>query len=417
MSQYTKITQQSWFSRLGGAVKGILFGLLLFIVAFPLLFWNEGRAVERYKTLKEGEGAVVSISSARLDPGSDGQLVHTSGRAEPHGELRDTLFNVSDNAITLRRKVEMYQWQERTTSEERTKLGGGTETITTYHYEKVWSENPINSSNFAQPAPHRNPGEMPYRSETWVSAEVTLGAYRLPQSMSERLSNFEPLPIHDLERLNLSPELRQRSQLHNGGLYLSSRGVSSPAMPEVGELHNPSNRGVSSPGMPEVGDLRITFERIGPTDISLVARQAGNSFEPYRTKAGGTISLLQRGTHSAEAMFASAHQSNVTLTWMLRLGGMLLMFIGLNMILRPLAVVADVLPPVGRLVAAGLSLVTLLLALFFSLLIIALAWLFYRPLLAIGLLAVAGAALFLTRYRVKQAPPLPEAAPGGPTAG
>ncbi|WP_339136467.1 MAG: hypothetical protein WGN25_01115 [Candidatus Electrothrix sp. GW3-4] len=53
---YTEVTNQSWFSRIGGAIKGIIFGFILFIIAFPLLFWNEGRAVKTYKTLKEGGG-------------------------------------------------------------------------------------------------------------------------------------------------------------------------------------------------------------------------------------------------------------------------------------------------------------------------------------------------------------------------
>ena len=53
---FTETTRQSWFSRIGGAFKGILVGGLLFLVAFPLEFWNEGRAVYRSKTLAEGKG-------------------------------------------------------------------------------------------------------------------------------------------------------------------------------------------------------------------------------------------------------------------------------------------------------------------------------------------------------------------------
>ena len=40
---FTEVTNDSWFGRLGNAIKGVVFGLLLFVVAFPLLFWNEGR--------------------------------------------------------------------------------------------------------------------------------------------------------------------------------------------------------------------------------------------------------------------------------------------------------------------------------------------------------------------------------------
>ena len=64
---YTEVTSQSWFSRLRGAFKGIFFGMLMVLLACWLLFWNEGRAVERYKTLKEGGGAVVSVTSDTID--------------------------------------------------------------------------------------------------------------------------------------------------------------------------------------------------------------------------------------------------------------------------------------------------------------------------------------------------------------
>ena len=44
----TTATQtQSWISRLGGSFKNVIFGIILFVVAFPVLFNNEGRAVRR----------------------------------------------------------------------------------------------------------------------------------------------------------------------------------------------------------------------------------------------------------------------------------------------------------------------------------------------------------------------------------
>ncbi len=51
---FTEVSSQGWFSRIGDSIKGILFGIFLFIAAFPLLWWNEGRSVERYNSLKEG---------------------------------------------------------------------------------------------------------------------------------------------------------------------------------------------------------------------------------------------------------------------------------------------------------------------------------------------------------------------------
>ena len=61
---YTEVSSQSWFGRIGNAFKGILVGLILVAIAFGLLFWNEGRAVKRYKTLKEGGGAFLYITGS-----------------------------------------------------------------------------------------------------------------------------------------------------------------------------------------------------------------------------------------------------------------------------------------------------------------------------------------------------------------
>jgi hypothetical protein len=49
---YSESTTESWGSRLMGSIKGVAFGLLLFFAAFFVLWWNEGRSVETYKSLQ-----------------------------------------------------------------------------------------------------------------------------------------------------------------------------------------------------------------------------------------------------------------------------------------------------------------------------------------------------------------------------
>ncbi|MCY2994909.1 MAG: hypothetical protein NTY19_44665 [Planctomycetota bacterium] len=68
---FSEVTSQSWFSRLGNAIKGVLLGIILFVVAFPLLWWNEGRAVKTAKGLKEAGGAVVAVYFPVLANGGD----------------------------------------------------------------------------------------------------------------------------------------------------------------------------------------------------------------------------------------------------------------------------------------------------------------------------------------------------------
>lgn len=387
---YTEVSSESWFSRIGGAFKGIIFGLVLFIAAFPLLFWNEGRAVKTYKTLKEGGGAVVSVPADRVDSANEGKLVHLSGKAVTEATLTDPVFGVSASALKLRREVEMYQWHESSKSETKKKLGGGTETVTEYSYSKVWSKNAISSSSFKKSAGHENPGAMPYESEELVADKVTLGAFTLSPSLVGMISGPQPLPVSS--DLPLPEELAGKAKRHDGGLYLGA-----------------------DPASPQVGDVRITFETVPPQDISLIAQQTKGSFEPYKATTGEHIELLETGIKTAEAMFQKAQRDNVFLTWIVRAVGFILMFAGLSMIFKVLSVVADVLPFLGSVVGAGTGIISFLIAAVLSLITVAVAWIVYRPLLGVLLLAAAAGLIVLVKGKLGKAkvqavpppPPLP----------
>jgi hypothetical protein len=373
--QFREVTSQSWFSRIGNSIKGILVGLIFFIAAFPLLFWNEGRSVKRVKALEEGISAVVSVSSEKVDPGNEGKLVHLSGKAVTDETLTDSQFGISANALKLRRVAEMYQWKEETRSETRNKTGGGTETVTTYTYDKTWSEGVIDSSSFKQSAGHENPGSMPFQSEELQSSRITLGAFTLSSSLAEMISGYRALPVNDMATL---PETARNSfKLVSGVLYASE-----------------------NPTMPKIGDVRVSFMVVDPCEVSVVSRQVRETFEPYTTSNGGTIELLEKGVMSAQLMFAAAQKRNILLTWLLRAAGFFLMFIGLGMIFKPLSVLADVLPIAGRIVGAGTGLIAFLVSLALSAGTIAVAWLFYRPALGITLLVIAAGAIVLAVKKI-----------------
>ncbi len=373
---FTEVTNESWFGRIGGAIKGVLVGLLFIAIAFGLLFWNEGRSVKRYKTLKEGKGAVVSIKPDTVDPLTDGKLVHVTGKAETTDNLTDPVFGAEVVALKLERHVEMYQWKESSRTETKKKLGGGKKKVTTYTYSKVWSNRAIDSSRFKKSADHQNPGSMPFQSVDKYAETVTLGAFTLPRRLVERIGGAETLSV---DPAMLPSDLRSRVTGNNGGFYMGD-----------------------SPDSPQIGDVRITFKVVRPVNVSIVSRQNGNTFEPYQTKVGGSIELLEMGTHSADAMFQSAQQSNKILAWILRLVGFVLMLIGFNMVFKPLSVIADVVPFIGSIVGVGTGIISFLISLVLSLLTIAIAWIFYRPLLGISLLVIVIVLIVLTRGKLKK---------------
>jgi hypothetical protein len=363
--RFVEVTSKGWFSRIMESIKSVAVGLILFVVAFPLLFWNEGRAVRRAKTLETGAKQVITVKADAVDSANEGKLVHLTGLATTDETLSDSEFGVATNAIKLVRNVQMYQWKQTTESKTRKKIGGGEETVTEYKYDKVWSGDVIKSDEFKHPEGHSNPGSMAFESKKQTAQKVTLGAFVLSPSLVEEINKTEALPVTESTLAQLPRDTRERMKAISGMYYIGK---------------NPTD--------PQIGELKISFEFVKPTTVSIVSRQVGNTFEPFMMDTGN-IELLQMGTVSADSMFKQAQQENVFMTWILRLVGFIMMMIGITMVFKPLTVVADVLPILGDILGLGIGIFAGIVSLALSLLTISIAWVFYRPLIGIPLLIIA----------------------------
>ena len=69
--EYQEVEHEGYFEKLGSSFAGICIGIVLFFGAFPLLWWNEGRAVDYYQAIKEGRGSLVNINSNIIDSAND----------------------------------------------------------------------------------------------------------------------------------------------------------------------------------------------------------------------------------------------------------------------------------------------------------------------------------------------------------
>lgn len=370
---FTTTTSQSWFSRLGNAITGILFGIVLFLGSFVLLTWNEGRAIKREKTLSAGASQVVSVPSDGPLAENEGKLVHVTGKAEAPDPVVDPVLGISAPDLKLRRDVEIYQWKEDQKSETKKKLGGGEETTTTYTYSKGWSSTLIDSSAFQKPAGHTNPDSAAIESDTFTAEDIHVGKFVLPQSLTDLITNYEPRPVTAEEAKAAAEEHSANIQTAPGGLLYIGK----------------------DPANPAIGDIRITFKVAPSGPVSIIARQIEDTFEPFSIPKLGTIELLQTGTVSAETMFQKEQEGNTLLTWILRLVGFVMMLFGLQLVASPLSVLASIIPLLGDIVGAGTGIIALALALPLTLVTIALAWLAYRPLIGIPLLLLAVGSVFL----------------------
>jgi hypothetical protein len=373
-------TNTSWFSRLGSAFGGVLTGLALVVACVGLLAWNEGRSVKSIRANNEGAGAVTSVAIDRLQPANEGRLIHFTGPASAEGQRLDAALGVSADGLSLSRKVEYYQWVENRQTETRTKLGGGEETVTTYSYERKWTSSPEDSSAFQQPAGHQNPAAT-LTNETFQAETARIGAFNLDASVLAQVPTETSLTVTAEQATAAASALSRPVRVQDGALYVGS-----------------------NPALPQPGDMRVTYA-VAPqaTTLSIIGAQTAGGIQPYPTKAGAPILMVRTGAASAEQMFSAAKASNQTLSWILRGVGAVIMIAAFGMILGPLGVLADVIPLFGSIVRMGTGLVAGALGLTLSLVVIAAAWVVYRPVVGIGLLAIAAAVAGFLIWRSRKA--------------
>lgn len=377
---HTEVTTKSWGSRLSESIKGVLVGLVLFIAAFPVLFMNEGCAVKTARDLASLGKESISVEAAKVDPANNGKPVHMTGEAKTAETLTDEALNYSANAIHLSRSVEMYQWIEKKSSKTEKKVGGKEETVTTYSYEKGWSSTAIDSSTFKKPNGHQNPGALPYEAKKLSAKEVTLGAFKLIPAQISQISASEKVNFNAEIMAKLPPEMRRKAKASGEWLFLGQ-----------------------NPGSPQVGDARMGLEVTkSPQTISIIAKQYNDTFQAYGGKEGTSQLLLTMGAVDKDGMIQSAQSANVKKTWLIRLGGLVLMYLGLTMIFKPLVTVADVLPFLGSLLSMGIGLFAGIISFTLTLITIAIAWIFYRPVLAIILLVIAAGLITFGIMRAKK---------------
>lgn len=390
---YTETTSTSYGQRLAGSAKGMIGGLLVFIIGTGLLWWNEGRTVRTAKAIGDAASHVESVADvSRVDASLNGKLIHASAFADTKDTLTDDMFGVREQAIKLDRKVEYYQWVEHSQTKKRDKVGGGEETITTYTYEQKWVDKPVNSAEFKDPqyqSANKVLSEVEERKET--AQHVTFGAYTLPESLVGSISGSEPVEV----RMTEEQHFTWNERLHM-------------LMPKVNTktslVHTSANTvylGLS-PNSPQVGDVRVTFTKVPPADISLIAQVDGSTFKAYKAKNGQSFSRLQMGKVSADEMILQARSENNLWAWVLRVIGILLVVGGLKGMFGLLPMLFKVLPFLGSIVDAGVGLVSWIFGLAWSLIIIAIAWLVFRPIIGISLLVLAIAGIVFLKRRGKK---------------
>lgn len=414
---YQEVTTTKYGQRVGKSFKSIGSGFLLIILGSVLLWWNEGRAVKTAKMLKDASANTVLVQDvSSIDPSLEGKLIHASAFAKTDDVLTDPDFGVSANAVKLDRKVEYYQWSEQSSTQTVDKVGGSQETTTTYTYSKSWTGSPVDSDQFKDPEyKGLNTVNANVSANSQVAANVSFGAYRLPKNLISSISGTVPAEV------NLTENQIQRW----ADVVKKSKGISNSfyAMFDT-ETYVHIDKNViylgKNPSVPEIGDVKITFTKVMPCDVSILAQVQGDTFTAYTAKNGKTFSVLMTGVVAADQMYEKQEAANKTMLWVFRILGILIVIAGFNGIFGFITTLLKVLPFLSKIVGAGIGLVAKVLGFAWSLIIIALAWLVYRPVLAIVLLAAVIAFIVFLVNKAKAnkaAEPVEAVEPAAPNEG
>lgn len=264
-------------------IKGlaiIIIGLMLVAAAF-LVF--------------SGGANVLTITSDKLESDANGELVYVTGALKPKEPLEDTLFGISESDnIGLRRVVEVYQWQEEPDGS----------------YIKVWSEDLIDSSIFAQQEGHANPVEKWAESLQLVSDNVSLGVYSLHSRLQQKItpSEWQPIAFTPEQYSALPATGKKAFKLFDGKLFYGLE-----------------------PENPRIGDMQISFQR-SPVQVSVVAELAGAQLMPD-TQSGESIHKIRTGIVNKDAMLESMELPDGLMRWIVLGVGGLVSLVGVFVLL------------------------------------------------------------------------------------
>ncbi|KAJ8684217.1 hypothetical protein QAD02_020009 [Eretmocerus hayati] len=330
-----------------------IIGLILLASGMCLFVWNEGRAVKMAYSLDEALNNIAVIQNTfKLIPEFENRLVYLSGPLTVSEPLTEPDYGVMVASVKLKRRAQMYQWIE---IEEEKNYPGSIEPDKHYYYTTEWKDKLIDSSSFYIKFGHENPTEMPVKSQVQISDEVKIGNFALGMKLKETFKDF--MEITSDER----PE-RRDIKMHAGLYYHGS---------DLWE--------------PKVGDIRVQISyagRAGDT-YSVVGKLVNGVLEPYITSHGQEILLQRKHTVSVDQMFHLEHVDNYWRTWTIRGLGWLIMFLAatcLANILKTIILNSNVLCGI-----IALESLTISVSMSLSFLVIGFAWVWYRPVVGLGL--------------------------------
>ena len=358
-----KVTTQSYGSKIFNSFAGAIIGIILFLGSFVVLYINEGRE----------NLSIIADEAKIVTEANKGDIAYIEGNLDADVYATDA-YLATDNYIFIDRNVEMYAYVETEHNEKHDNVGGSTTTITTYTYNLEWTASPKNSTSF-QGDSNELPVNIPSDYNNWISSKplstntkasgLSIGEYNLDDSIFISGKTSLALTTENIDLSELKNSTVSRQYIYAG------------------------NQENISATTPKIGDIRISYSVV-KNDVEGIAfgKKDNNSLSSYTTEKGNELYRFFGETTTKDGAVNLLDTEHKTTTWIFRLIGWLLMFIGLLLISGPVSNVLSVIPIFSKFSRLIFGLIALVVSLVFSALTIIISVVLHNFWAAIIIIAI-----------------------------
>lgn len=328
------------------SIGKVFIGFILFLISFVVLFYVEGRT----------DYSIIAKQAISADSATENELVFNTGELISEELIGDD-YLLPGNYVVLKREAEIYAWKEIEETDEDDRK--------TYTYETEWVTKPQDSAQFFNPIGHDNyPLEI--EQVTHIASNVFVGEYSI-DSQKIRWPSTSNLSINE------DIAILQENQIVDSNYIFMGQGTVKK---------------------PIVGDVRISFKSIQPGKKSTVfGRVDAKNIEPHHGKEEKALYRLFWGT--TDDAFSLLKQEYETAGWIGRIGGFLLMWVGLLLVFGPLTLIFQAIPIVGKLGKSAIAGATFIVALVLTTITSLLSMVLHNPFgIAIIVIGIAAGIYF-----------------------
>ena len=309
-------------------LAGVMGGALLFLCAFPVLYFNEAQ-----ENLSKVAEQAVEYNEAL----ESSYLGYTVGAFSATNKANDPLLTREFVAVT--RTVEMYGYIE--TQSTSTANSGNTQSTSNseirYTYSKAWLVNPSQTTTWRGRI-NNFPTDLPINYNTWI--------LNLPQAQTSTSTglSMNNIPV-DATNLDLSAfnDLSVTQDMIADNIYTVV----------LSDLYF-SNQGTFNSSIPLIGDVRISFTVIEFDDQGLLLGNIDNNqFSAFTTDSGNILYRFFNGESTIENVVSKLQTEYQLTIWIFRAVGFFMLFIGLLLSFKPISTLFNFIPIFGS-VGSGL---------------------------------------------------------------